>query len=236
MLTPPLLNLTRVYQRELAAAGARTGAVVSRAFLAITPLDDASAAAWLAQVRPLVDAGRLAGAGLADAYLSTYGGIVGDPLLIPDQGYDLADYRQGVTPDDVYMRSVIKARTIISEGNTFQQAMELAAKSALARADTDVMLAARKRTGDVLQANNVQGYRRVPDANACAFCLLVSTQRYHVRTLMPIHTRCHCTVAPIYGTHDPGRVIQTKTFEQITKGKAANVGTTKELGPVVLAA
>lgn len=234
MLSPALLNLTRAYQRELAATGARTAAAASRAFLATTPLDDVTAADWMAQVRPLVDAGRRAGAGLADAYLSSYGATLGDPLLIPEVGYDLADYRQGVTPDDVYMRSVIKARTAISQGMVFQQAMNLAAKSAFARADTDVMLAARKRTSDVLQANKVQGYRRVPDANACAFCLLVSTQRYHARELMPIHTRCHCTVAPIYGSHDPGRVFNPGLLKDLKE--KAKVGDTKELGPVVLAA
>ncbi len=204
--------------------------------MAVTPLSDAEATAWLAQVRPIVDAGRLTAASLTDGYLSAYGDMVGEPLSPLDTGYDLAVYRNGVTFDEAYLRSVIKARTILSEGRSFQEAMRVAASNAAARADTDSMMASRQRSQDVLSANKVQGYRRVPDASACAFCLLVSTQRYHTRELMPIHTRCHCTVAPIYGRHDPGRVIVTKTFEEITRGKAAKVGYSEEIGPGVLAA
>ena len=56
--------------------------------------------------------------------------------------------------------------------------------------------------------HGIVGYRRVlTGSENCALCAIASTQRYHRGSLMPIHDHCDCLVAPIYGEHDPGRVI-----------------------------
>lgn len=50
----------------------------------------------------------------------------------------------------------------------------------------------------------VVGYRRVlgSNPNHCAMCLIASTQRYHIESLMPMHPGCHCTVQEVWSTDD----------------------------------
>lgn len=230
-MTPELLRLTRTYQAQLTRTGLRTGAAASRALLAMTPLDDASAAAWRDLVRPLVDAGRATGAGLTDAYHAAYADALGVRYVELAEPFDLSIYRNGVTVDEVLMRSIIKARTVISQGKSFEEAMQAAAKAAAARAETDVTLAERDRSSQIFKANRIVGYRRVPDASACDFCLLVSTRRYKTSELRSIHTKCHCTSAPIYGSKDPGIVANPELLKQI-KGKSVKTVET-ELGPSI---
>src|SRR5215207_4327112 len=124
LMTPELLTLTRSYQRQLEQVAVRTSSAVARSFLAMEPLTDDAAQAWLRTIRPLVDAGRLGGAGLTDAYLGQYGAIQDSPLVLPEQVYDLEDYsRVGTSVDDVYRRSVIEMRTAISNGASFADAL-----------------------------------------------------------------------------------------------------------------
>lgn len=88
--------------------------------------------------------------------------------------------------------------------------------------DGNVMLAQRLAQAEVLaeavdldrrkpnrKAPKVIGYRRVihPELSrggVCGMCVAASDRRYHVEKLLPIHARCHCTVAPITTAGDPG--------------------------------
>lgn len=76
---------------------------------------------------------------------------------------------------------------------------------------TDVELAVTHTVQERLADEpRVRFYRRVltGDEN-CGMCVVASTQRYRTKNLMPIHPRCDCVVAPIFGG-DPGRVVNTK--------------------------
>lgn len=51
--------------------------------------------------------------------------------------------------------------------------------------------------------------------NHCALCLLTSTVRYTRANLMPIHPGCGCRVLPIYGSEDPGVVLNDRFAEGV---------------------
>lgn len=236
-MTPALLALTRQYQQALASTAARTASAVQRSYLATLPLDDASAALWTQQATSLVEVGRMASADLTSTYLRMYGEIEKSSLAIEAGSSLPLEYRDGLDPEYVYKRSIIKARTLISQGMESYAAQTVAADGAASRADTDSMMAARSRSNNIYSLTpTIVGYRRVPDTNACQFCLLVSTQRYHTGYLMPIHTKCHCTTAPIIGKKDPGQVVDKELLQTIKEsGAKARVATVREIGPAVLA-
>ena len=43
----------------------------------------------------------------------------------------------------------------------------------------------------------ILGFRRVPNPDACDLCKLVAGRRYLTHELLPIHTRCRCSVAVV---------------------------------------
>lgn len=87
--------------------------------------------------------------------------------------------------------------------------------------------------------DNIVGYRRVPaGGNVCELCLTAATQRYHRDDLMPIHPGCSCDVEPLYGSEDPGQVIDLVTSDTGEPAAVDNpsdvvVQDHGELGPVL---
>ncbi len=61
----------------------------------------------------------------------------------------------------------------------------------------------------------IVGYRRVANPDACDLCLIASTQRYHVAELMPIHARDRCGIDVITGDRDPGLVVDRELLQQM---------------------
>jgi hypothetical protein len=108
------------------------------------------------------------------------------------------------------------------------EALEMGSQRADQLASTDVALAQRQATLEVVGADDrIVGYRRVLTGRSCAFCATASTQRYHKRQLMPLHSRCDCGVAPIFGTADPGQVINRKLLTDLRKA-AKETGTARK--------
>lgn len=86
----------------------------------------------------------------------------------------------------------------LSAGLAFAQAIADARADVARTAVTDLALTQRE-TMSVLSRDIgvVTGYLRVPVDSACQFCNLISSRRYHVGELMPVHTNCGCSVAPL---------------------------------------
>jgi hypothetical protein len=83
-------------------------------------------------------------------------------------------------------------------------------------AGTDVALAQREATVQAIDADErMVGYRRVLTGRSCAFCATASTQRYHRKQLMPLHSFCDCGVAPIFASSDPGQVINRPLLQSL---------------------
>lgn len=175
---------------------------------------------FVAEVVPVVISGQKQVAGLTNSYLDSLARLAG--FTLPSAGALDVTALRGIDPDEVYRRSGVTVWAALSEPN--RKSLQEAVKLGILRLDQAVALdmqlahthAARARFEG---ADGVVGYRRVlTGAENCALCAIASTQRYHRGNLMPIHDRCDCTVAPIYGTHDPGQVINPELLEKVTDG------------------
>lgn len=70
---------------------------------------------------------------------------------------------------------------------------------------------------DELAKRRVIGYRRVLTGRSCVFCAAAATKVYRRGDLMPLHAHCDCGVAPIYGTGDPGKVVNRGVLLELKK-------------------
>lgn len=123
---------------------------------------------------------------------------------------------RGTDPAEVYLRPIIEVRTALAAGKKFAEAIQLGRQRAGVIAETDIILAQRAATREAVQADKrIVGYRRVLTGKSCILCATASTQRYRRGDLMPIHPRCDCATAPIFGSADPGHVINKGLLEQL---------------------
>jgi hypothetical protein len=213
-------------------------------------LDDDALERFSSSAAGTVRAAQVQAASLSAAFVRNYVELAsGEPLSLDVDPVDVADTARAgsVTRLDVYARPVVTARAAIAAGKTFSEAIGVGRARATSTAETDVALA---RRGGLFRSfdsagERVVGYRRVPDRGACTFCKVASTQRYHKRDLLALHSHCHCTVAPLVGTRDPGQIINRKLRDDLKRAanrpdywndpKAAiAVEEHDELGPVLV--
>jgi hypothetical protein len=206
---------------------ALTGTVVNR-FEQLDSWRDDDAAAFAAAIVPVVQGAQQAMAGLTDAYLAA---MLADMLgeEVGPVGVDLDDNLRGVDASEVYRRPFLQIWTGLAGGALLRAAIEAGRRRAEGLALTDLQLAKTHASRVVLErreetqrrrgGTRIVGYRRVLTGREnCAMCVLASTQRYHVKDLLPIHPACDCAVAPIVGREDPGQVINSVT---VTEGAQA---------------
>lgn len=117
--------------------------------------------------------------------------------------------RNGAAASEVYRRPFVELYTALSKGTTMSEAIALGANRISSIASTDVQLARRNAGFGVRSRNSrIVGYARtLTGSENCALCFVASTQRYTRGDLLPIHPGCDCGEMPIYGTQDPGQVI-----------------------------
>lgn len=156
---------------------------------------------------------------LAVAYMNANDRLGGFPAtgLVPV----VPEIRNGVPPSEVYHRSIVEARARVAKGATFDEAMASGRARAVSTARTDVSLANKaeiNRGGAVRPW--VVGYRRVLTGRSCAFCATASTQRYKSADLLPLHPSCDCDIAEIFGTEDPGHIINRDLLGDLKKAGA----------------
>lgn len=197
MSDPRLDLLARRYQEILARLGARTSEQVALLWDQLGGITDVEQARFAQAATQVVEAAQRQAAMLADAYMRGYlGQMTGST---PTSALDLTSVidLRGVPTRDVYHRPTVELRASLARGRTFAEAVSAARARATSSADTDVKMAARQTSRDTMVHNKVSHYRRVPDGAACTFCLTASTQRYKAADLMPLHSHCGCTVAPL---------------------------------------
>jgi hypothetical protein len=178
--------------------------------------NDAAVKAFAAKVVPVVTAGQAQMASVTDAYLSQLVEAAGlkaggpnDPLRFTGKGV------RSVDPLEEYTRPGVAVWEALASDVPLVEAIARGLRRAQSLVTTDLQLsathAAQARLGGV---DGVIGYRRVlTHGPCCGLCVVASTQRYHKSDLMPIHPGCHCGVAPIFGTEDPGQVIDQSTLD-----------------------
>lgn len=209
-----LARIQQAHHRRLLGVQGATANLVGEAWDTFADLDDLAASEFTAAAEVIVDAGTRQTSTLAVAYMNANDRVAGFPGadLIP-----VAPTIRGGTPTaEVYHRSIVQARTMVSRGAAPADALAAGRARAVATAETDINLAnkAEIERGGALRPW-VVGYRRILTGKSCAFCATASTQRYRSARLMPIHTRCDCDVGEIYGTADPGRVINQQLLDDL---------------------
>lgn len=210
---------------------ASTVAKVTAAWRSTTPINDRAAAEFVALAGAAVEGAQRVAVASAASYVARQVAAAGArPGRLPD----LAAVLSGLRPaNEVAMRAVIHTRALLGEGRTVTDALAGGLDLAQRNAAMDVQLANRAGEFAAMEADpKVVGYRRVPDGGACEFCLMASTQRYHLEVLMPLHHRCGCGTAPIVGDADPGQVVDHELLARL-KGVTTTVTLDPELGPVL---
>lgn len=195
-------------------------------------LSDADLARFSAQAIPTVQSAQAFAIREEFAFLGLVEGISVQPS-VPEI---MSLVRPSVPAVDVYARPSVSARVAISAGKNFLQAMAAGRTRATVLAHTDVTLSYRQAAVSHAESprSRIVGWRRLPDGNACRFCLLLSTRRYRVKELMPIHNRCNCSVMPIIGSRDPGAVIDRDLLAKLkSDGSKPKVVSHSELGPTI---
>lgn len=212
-----LVGIARAHQTQLLAVRDRTSAALAALWArVVTDPTDATAEQWIASSVPVVAAVQRITATAALSFIATYvAAATGNPVETSELSpSDFLDPR-GTPLVEVLQRPIILMRTLTA-GMPIDQAIAAGQTRAAQIGATDPMLSARAASSAAMTAEpRIVGYRRVPDAKACKFCVLVATQRYHDSDLMAIHPSCGCTVAPIVGDRDPGRVLDRGLVDQL---------------------
>lgn len=107
---------------------------------------------------------------------------------------------RGVDPLEVYRRPGETVRWKQSKGKTLEEAVELAGRRAVNLATTDLQLAKRNVSADILKADSraIAWRRQIEGSYSCGLCIVASTNTYHKEHLLPIHPGCDCSVQPIF--------------------------------------
>lgn len=201
-----------IYAAQTAAVRDRVVGIVDQVWVGMDNWRDDDIDRFATLVAPVVEAGQLQTAAMTDAYLASleramFGGAV-RPVGIPREA---AVALRGIKTVDVYRRAGPQVWTALSRGQALDQAVAGARTRMQVTAATDLQLSSTHATRYALRSNNrVVGYRRIlTGSRSCRLCVTASTQRYRKGELMPIHGRCGCRTAPIYGDADPGQVINS---------------------------
>jgi hypothetical protein len=173
-------------------------ALLARLWAALTTgqrYDDAQVAAFAAQAAALSKGARTAASGAQEAYLRQILVLLDTQ---PGRGLKVSipDAPRGVDPVAQYTRPVEEFRRLRVSGLDELEANERALRRLQLIGDTDVSLAVRDTSAQVLaSADKVTGWRRVvhPELSrggSCGLCVVASDRLYHRGDLMPLHARC----------------------------------------------
>ncbi|WDM16746.1 hypothetical protein J3S85_37930 [Streptomyces lavenduligriseus] len=133
---------------------------------------------------------------------------------------------RGVDPVDVYERPFKQTWTALSEGTSFDEALDQGTHRLETLIKTDLQLARTHTVREVAADMPRFSYtvRELQGEYDCALCIVASTQRYTKRDLAPIHPGCDCLVKLVTADEDPGQVIDEQKLEQIHDAVAAALG------------
>lgn len=226
---PSSPELTRAHIEAEARLRALTERAVRRAWTGLASYDQADVPNFLSLVVPVIEAAQRQSVALTVAYLARAvdGPAVG--LNVPEV---IAGLRNGVPSSEVYRRPFVTVWSDLKDHRPYEQAVNAGLARASASAAMDVQLAMRQTLVAVGErSDTIVGYQRVPDADACAFCVLVAGQRYLTEQLLPIHNRCGCGVDVITAA-DRGNFFAGNMANDLSIPGVA-VHEHGELGPVL---
>lgn len=194
------------------------GRVAGALFSSLGAWRDEDIERYLAQLLPLLDGAKREVALATIAYYQSTAKLTGQPFVrpaTPTAALTTEILRNGITAEELFTRPFVDMRRSLTGGMTVRQAIENGARRANQLAQTEIELARRQVGFQTRMANgNIVGYiRTLTGAENCALCYVASTQRYRRGDLLPIHPGCDCGEMPIYGTDDPGQIINRQRLE-----------------------
>lgn len=204
MATPDAVALIQRRSSLLARLRATTAAAVVRAWDSLDTHDEAAQATFARRAGPVIVAGQQRSIAMTAAHLAALTGVraeVDTTTVLAASAVDLAE-------------PFIALGRLINAGADIAAALDAGRGRADAIADFGVQDASWKASAP--WDDHVVGWRRVLDGKACDWCQLVSTQRYRTADSASFgHKRCGCTVDPIIGDSDPGRVINRELLASL---------------------
>lgn len=214
-----VVELTRRYQRQLAALAARAETALTNIWDGLGSWDDPDVDRFIEQATPTVAGAQRSSTALTVGYLAL---LLGAALAV-QKTLELPDLRD----------PFIGYWTALSRGEPWEQAITTGRTRAGTLGLDGVQTAARTTSDEIDQREDrIVGWERVLSGLSCEFCATVATQRYRTAESASFgHQRCDCTVVPIIGRQDPGRVInrglldQLKNLDDDATGYVTNDGT-----------
>lgn len=195
MTAPPLTQAHITAQERLRAI---TTVAVANAWRHLPGYDENNVQQWLDAVVPIVVAAQRQSVAVTNAYLAR--ALKTGPAPV-NAAQVAAAARNGTSPTTVYRRPFITVWTALQNGTPWTDAVDEGLHRATAAAATDIQLAARATFAAVQDADpGIRGYRRVPDAGACQFCLTVAGAIVKSARAMPLHPHCGCSLEPVIDT------------------------------------
>ena len=195
-----------------------SGRVAGGLFSALGSWRDEDVEKYLAQVTPVLKGAKKKAAESTIAFYQSVAKVTGQPFnkpVILASDLTTKSLRNGVDSLSVYRRPFVSMRVSLAKGLSVSDSIKAGATRANQLAQTEVELARRQSGLRVRQANqNIVGYiRTLTGSENCALCYVASTQRYRKGDLMPIHPGCDCGEMPLYGTDDPGQIIDQQRLD-----------------------
>lgn len=206
-----------------------TGRVAGGLFSTLGSWRDDDVLRYVAQLNPVLGGAKQQASRATVAFYENIAKLTGQPFNRPViAASDLATktLRNNITSETLFRRPFVDMRRALSSGAEMTTAIEAGARRANQLAQTEVQLAKRQVGYRVRQANqNIVGYiRTLTGSENCALCYVASTQRYHKGDLLPIHPGCDCGEMPLYGTDDPGQVINQQRLDATHEAVEARFG------------
>ncbi len=213
-----LVEIQQAHHRRFLGVQDATAELIGEQWDTFAGLDDVAAAQFEAAAGVVLQTAKQQTSTLAVAYMNANDRLGGFPAsgLVPV----VPEIRNGVPVAEVYHRSIVEARARVANGATFEEAMRSGRARAVSTARTDVSLTNKAEINRGGQLRPwVVGYRRVLTGRSCAFCATASTQRYKSADLLPLHPSCDCDIAEIFGTEDPGQIINRDLLTDLKDAK-----------------
>lgn len=186
------------------AAEAELRRLVKQATIAIwrglPGYDRADVETFVDAITPIISAAQRQSVALTEGYLAR--ALERPALGLDPAALSGAAVRNGATPAEVYSRPFVNVWTALGNGVPYEAAVAAGLARATATAAMDVQLSARA-TFDAAAAadDNIYGYQRVADGDACKFCSLVDGAYVKRADAMALHDNCGCSLEPLTSPH-----------------------------------
>lgn len=206
------------FQSAVGRVRSRVLQVASVAWGALPSYRDSEIDRFIERVSPRIAAGQLQIANITASYLRDQLGV----LAPVDR--DMVTGGRGVPREEVYRRPAVAVYSALSDDVPMALAVEAGAARLASLVSMDMQMAKVRQADRSMSAGGVSSFRRVLTGQEnCAMCMIASTQRYHVGTLLPIHPGCDCGVEPLADGGDE-QVIDPDLLDQVHAAVEARTG------------